>query len=96
MEQNGNLPIRCPSCGHVLDVVRLGCPACSTAVEGTFGLPLLARLDPEDQTFVLNLVKSSGSLKDLAKLYGVSYPTIRNRLDALIARIGDAETREAS
>ena len=94
MSQSGNLPTRCPSCGHVLDVARLGCPACNTVVEGAFSLPLLARLDPEDQTLVLNLVKSSGSLKDLARLYGVSYPTIRNRLDALIERIREAETAE--
>ena len=80
-------PTLCPSCGQLLRAVRLGCAACGTAVEGGYDLPVLTRLSPEDQTFILTLVKSSGSLKDLARLYGVSYPTVRNRLDALIERV---------
>lgn len=81
------LPALCPSCGQLLHVVRLGCPGCRAAVEGEFDLPLLARLAPEDAAFVVNFLKSSGSLKDLARLYEVSYPTVRNRLDALIDKI---------
>lgn len=81
------MPVFCPSCSGLLAVRRLECSACRTAVEGSFELPVLARLTPEDQTFLLNLVKCSGSLKDMAKAYGVSYPTVRNRLDALIDRI---------
>ena len=92
--QKKRLPISCPSCHQVLRVRRLECMGCNTAVEGTFDLPLLAQLDPEDQTLILNLVKSSGSLKDLARLYGVSYPTVRNRLDALIEAIGSLEKNE--
>ena len=82
-----NLPTHCPSCGQRLYVVRLGCRGCSTAVEGDYDLPLLAYLPTEDLTFVLNFLKSSGSLKDMARLYEVSYPTVRNRLDALIDKI---------
>ena len=85
------MPAICPSCGEALAVRRLACSACDTAVEGCFALPVLARLTPEDQEFLLRLVKSSGSLKDLAKAYGVSYPTVRNRLDSLIARIHELE-----
>jgi len=81
------MPVFCPSCGGGLAVRRIECSACGTAVEGSFELPVLARLTPEDQTFLLSLVKYSGSLKELAKAYGVSYPTVRNRLDALIDRI---------
>jgi hypothetical protein len=50
------------------------------------GRPLLA-LDDADQEFVVRLVLASGSLKDLAKSYGVSYPTIRIRLDRVIGRL---------
>jgi len=60
-------------------------------VEGSFGLPLLARLTPEDQVFALRFLQNSGNLKDMAKLYGVSYPTVRNRLDALIEQLGPLE-----
>ncbi len=66
---------------------RLECPSCSTSVEGSFELPLLARLDQEDQEFILNLLKAGGSLKELSAIYGISYPTIRNRLDHLILKV---------
>jgi hypothetical protein len=81
------LPNLCPSCGHALTVRRFGCQSCDTIVEGTFGLPVLARLSRDDQALVVNLIKSSGNLKQLAAQYGVSYPTIRNRLDELIDQI---------
>ena len=75
---------------------RLECPRCSTAVEGEFVLPLLSRLSTDDQALLLSFLKSSGSLKDLARLYKVSYPTMRNRLDALIHRVGEMETAAAN
>ena len=90
-------PTVCPSCSSGLAARRFECARCGTSVEGSFDLPLLARLSPEDQTLVRRLVKSSGNLKDLAKQYGVSYPTVRNRLDELIARIEAMESeREVS
>lgn len=53
--------------------------------------PWLLALDEEDLHFVRRLVLASGSLKALASAYGVSYPTVRNRLDRLIARIEAAD-----
>ncbi|MBN2308096.1 MAG: DUF2089 domain-containing protein [Candidatus Hydrogenedentes bacterium] len=88
---NKLLPVQCPSCGKALRVTRFHCPECATGVEGDFPLPPLARLNPEEQEFVLHFVKSSGSLKQLARGYGVSYPTVRNRLDALIDRLKELE-----
>ncbi len=89
------LPIACPGCGRSLKVKRFECSACGTAVEGDFDLPVLARLNDEEQVFVRHLIKCSGSLKDLARLYGVSYPTVRNRLDALIERVCALELQQA-
>jgi hypothetical protein len=86
------LPNLCPSCGRTLTVRRFGCDNCETTVEGTFGLPILARLSAEDQALVVSLIKTSGSLKDMAREYGVSYPTIRNRLDELIEQVERMET----
>ncbi len=80
------LPTACPGCGQVLRVRRLECEECGTAVEGDFELPTLTRLSGDDQKFVLQFVQASGSLKEMAKAYNVSYPTMRNRLDALIER----------
>ena len=91
-----NLPTICPSCRGNLKVQRLACDACDTSVGGNFDLPLLAQLPNEDQEFILHLIQASGSLKEMASRYGISYPTVRNRLDALIERIskiGQAETK---
>ena len=82
--RNLRLPAHCPGCAAALRVVRLNCTDCDTAVIGGFPLPPLARLAPEDQAFVLCFLQTGGNLKDMAKQYGVSYPTLRNRLDALV------------
>jgi hypothetical protein len=50
------------------------------AIEGPFALPRLARLSAEDQVFVAAFVRSHGSIKEMEQVFGVSYPTIKNRL----------------
>ena len=89
MPRQGRLPTSCPSCGSGLRVAQLACPDCETSVEGDYPLPSLARLGSEDQQFALAFIRCSGSLKEMARLYGVSYPTVRNRLDDLIARLAE-------
>lgn len=85
------LPLRCPSCERSLQVSRLTCESCGTEVSGVFDLPALARLDPAESRFILEFVKASGSLKDMAKKMGVSYPTVRNYLDDLIDKLNNME-----
>jgi hypothetical protein len=81
------LPTNCPSCSGKLEVRRLRCEACETEVEGLYPLPALASLAQDDHEFVLEFVKASGSLKEMAGLLKVSYPTVRNRLDEIIAKL---------
>ena len=85
------LPTKCPSCGHQLAVKRLSCPECGTEVEGSYELPVLPALSQEDQQFIIRFVQFSGSLKQMAGLLKVSYPTVRNRLDEVIARLAQAQ-----
>ena len=85
---------QCPSCGGPLQVLRLGCPGCDIGLEGQFELGVLSRLAPAEQEFLLEFVKSSGSLKEMARRFQVSYPTVRNRLDELIARVKALQTQE--
>ena len=92
--QTPRLPTHCPACSAALQVARLDCTKCDTAVLGDFALPPLARLVPDDQTFVLCFLQTSGNLKHMAKLYGVSYPTLRNRLDALVEQLGSLDEAE--
>lgn len=81
------LPLQCPACESPLKVGRMFCGECDTEVCGDFELPLLARLPEKEQQFIIEFVKSSGSLKDMAKSMGVSYPTVRNVLDDLIEKL---------
>ena len=86
-ELKKRLPLKCPSCEAPLKVGRMFCEQCATEVCGSFELPLLAHLPEKEQQFIIDFVKSSGSLKDMAKSMGVSYPTVRNILDDLIEKL---------
>ncbi|MDH6533828.1 DUF2089 family protein [Parabacteroides sp. 52] len=85
------LPLKCPSCDSPLHVKKLHCIHCDTEVNGSFALPLFVRLSEKEQAFILDFVKSSGSLKDMAKNMGISYPTVRNLLDDLIEKLRQIE-----
>jgi hypothetical protein len=85
------LPITCPACKSQLKVKSLVCEQCDTEIQGQYELPALASLCPDDQAFILDFMKVSGSLKEMAKLLGLSYPTVRNRLDEIIERVKFAE-----
>jgi hypothetical protein len=85
------LPTTCPACNEQLKVKSLICENCSTEIQGSYELPPLAQLSIDDQLFLLDFIKASGSLKDMAGLLKLSYPTIRNRLDEIIERIKLAE-----
>lgn len=81
----GKIITQCPSCSSSkLHVARVECEECNTTFEGKFDIPALLKLSGEDLTFILDFVKCSGSLKEMAAKQQVSYPTLRNRLNALI------------
>jgi len=88
------LPVICPACKNQLRVKSLICEQCDTEIQGRYKLPPLASLCPDDQSFILDFMKASGSLKEMAKLLGLSYPTVRNRLDEIIERVKLAENPE--
>ena len=85
------LPHTCPSCSSLLNVKSLICGSCQTEVSGNYSLPLLASLSDDDQEFITNFVKCSGSLKVMAQNMDLSYPTVRNRLDEVIMKIETAQ-----
>lgn len=69
----------------VIERVRL--PEKDIAVEGNFELPQLARLDASDQIFVAAFVRSHGSIKEMERVFGVSYPTVKARLNRIAAKL---------
>src|SRR5579862_2649982 len=62
------------------------------AIEGSFELPQLARLDMEDQVFITAFVRSHGSIKEMERIFGVSYPTIKARLTRIAGSLEFVET----
>lgn len=83
-------PGKCPVCSHDLEAVRLQCTSCGTVVEGHFELSRFSRLDPEQLAFLELFLKARGNIKEVERELGLSYPTVRARLDALLAALGYA------
>lgn len=69
--------------GGPLIVERVRLTGSGIALEGSFELPPLARLTMEDQIFVVAFVRSHGSIKEMESLFGISYPTVKNRLSRI-------------
>lgn len=88
----GKIITHCPSCDSSnLHIAKIECAACNTKFEGKFEVPSLLKLPEDDLQFILDFVRCSGSLKDMAVIQKVSYPTLRNRLNALISLIEHLE-----
>jgi hypothetical protein len=77
----------CPSCSKPLRLVRLSCSPCAVHLEGDFELSPLAKLSPDDQTFVIAFVRHHGTIKKMESLFDISYPTVKNRLNAIGAAL---------
>jgi hypothetical protein len=74
----------------VIERVRLN--DSGIAIEGAFDLPPLARLSAEDQIFVMAFVRAEGTIKEMERIFGVSYPTIKSRLSRIAGQLQFVET----
>ena len=79
---------RCPVCDQDLEVTRLYCRHCDTALEGHFSLGRFYDLSPEQLHFVEIFVRCQGKLNRVQEELGLSYPTVRNRLHDVIRALG--------
>ncbi|UCC85944.1 MAG: DUF2089 domain-containing protein [Anaerolineales bacterium] len=79
---------RCPVCEHTLEVTRLYCRHCDTALEGHFSLGRFYQLSPEQLRFVETFVSCQGKLNRVQDELSLSYPTVRNRLHDVIRALG--------
>jgi hypothetical protein len=77
-------------CSLVVERVRI--PEKGISIEGEFGLPELARLSLEDQVFIAAFVRSHGSIKEMEQTFGVSYPTIKARLNRISGQLPFVDT----
>src|SRR3989449_11536347 len=79
---------RCPICAEQLAVARLDCVACGTRIEGSFALGRFHQLSGQQLEFLEVFIKARGNFKDVERELGISYPTVRSRLDAVIRALG--------
>ena len=78
----------CPVCSDELTITRLHCRSCGTALEGEFGVGRFGRLDREQMSLLESFLRSRGNLKEMERELGISYPTVRGRVDALVRALG--------
>ena len=81
----------CPVCSDELTITRLHCRSCGTALEGEFGVGRFGRLDREQLSLLESFLRSRGNLKEMERELGISYPTVRGRVDALVRALGLAD-----
>ena len=86
----------CPYCGSPMMVTRMTCHRCRVSIEAPFPMSRLGNLPVEHQRFIEMFVLAGGSLKEIAEQTGVSYPTVRSRLDKVIEALRSeiAKTRQ--
>ncbi len=78
----------CPVCSGELAVTRLHCRSCGTTLEGEFTVGRFGRLTREQLTLLESFLRSRGNLRDMERELGISYPTVRSRVEALIRALG--------
>jgi len=84
----------CPVCEGELAITRLHCRSCGTALEGEFGVGRYGRLSREQLSLLESFLRSRGNLKEMERELGISYPTVRGRVEALVRALGLADGEE--
>jgi len=85
------LPVKCPVCQEKFYVKRLGCEKCGSVLEGSFELSRLAQLTNEMQQFIIVFLECRGNIREMEKYFNISYPTVRTRIDEIVAALGGQE-----
>lgn len=78
----------CPVCDHELSVTRLHCRECGTTLEGEFSVGRFSRLTRDQMRVLESFLRSRGNLREMERDLGLSYPTVRSRVDALVRSLG--------
>ena len=85
----------CPVCEGELLITRLHCRSCGTALEGEFGVGRFGRLTREQLALLESFLRARGNLKEMERELGISYPTVRGRVDALVRALGLGDGEES-
>jgi len=82
------IPTVCPACASSLEITELKCKTCGTMLQGEFPVNRLLSLSEEDGKFLTAFLQSRGNIKEMQERLGISYPTVKNRLDKLLKAMG--------
>jgi hypothetical protein len=85
---------QCPSCGGTLAITGMQCTSCDTGISGRFSPCDFCRLNDEQSTFVRLFVERRGNLSEMEKALGISYPTVRNKLEEIIRALQQPTPRQ--
>jgi hypothetical protein len=85
----------CPVCASDLAVTRLHCGTCGTSLEGEFSVGRFGRLNREQMALLESFLRSRGNLREMERELGLSYPTVRSRVDGLVRALGLGEGSRA-
>jgi len=78
----------CPVCANELAVTRLHCGSCGTTLEGDFSVGRFGRLNRDQLVLLESFLRSRGNLREMERELGISYPTVRGRVEALVRALG--------
>jgi hypothetical protein len=78
----------CPVCSNELSVTRLHCRSCGTTLEGDFSVGRFGRLNRDQLALLESFLRSRGNLREMERELGISYPTVRSRVEALVRALG--------
>ncbi|MFZ5974227.1 MAG: DUF2089 domain-containing protein [Bacillota bacterium] len=81
-------PSTCPVCGGQYEITALTCKQCKSELNGRFEGCEFCSLNESEKGFLSAFIKCRGNIKEVEKELGISYPTVRNRLDNIISRLG--------
>ena len=90
---------KCPVCNSDTEVTRISCDKCDTTIEGHFQLCKFCRLTSEQKRFIDAFIKCRGNIKEVEKELGISYPTVKNKLEDVAGSLGykrQSEPEESS
>lgn len=93
-KKNFHAPAQCPVCGERMLVTKLRCSHCGTELSGEFAPCRFCRLEEKHLQFVETFLRCRGSIKEVERALGVSYPTVKNMLDAALTALGLDEKPE--
>ncbi len=81
-------PTKCPSCSSSLTIKQLGCDHCQTGIQGDFYMNRFSQFSKDQLYFIETFLRVEGNIKTMEKELGISYPTVKNRLQKIIGILG--------